>query len=401
MRQLDPGTMLDAVSAAVVLADDQGRVIRMNSYAHKVFRGRPTELREVGLESQAGEQTVRRMDGSSVTASVAVTVIDDGLSVLTVSEWDGHNEYARLDLNAFGVGTWDWHIPSGDLHFDRRWLEMLGYQQGELDYDLEAWERLVHPDDRDRVDEELRAHLAGRTPTYRCEYRCRHRDGHYVWVLDTGTVIERDATGRPLRASGIHLDITDRKRQDVEREELIAELERTRDRLKDLVRIDELTGLGNRRVLAEAMDRAWLGVVSRGANVGVLMVDLDGFKNHNDLHGHADADSVLRSVALAMSSVVRGRDTLVRFGGDEFVVVLPDAEPQVAAAAADRIRQAVAQSSPVTASVGVAVWVPGCGIHDPDGLFAAADRALYAAKAAGRDRAATWQEGATSVLQPG
>ena len=264
MRQLDPGTMLDAVSAAVVLADDQGRVIRMNSYAHKVFRGRPTELREVGLESQAGEQTVRRMDGSSVTASVAVTVIDDGLSVLTVSEWDGHNEYARLDLNAFGVGTWDWHIPSGDLHFDRRWLEMLGYQQGELDYDLEAWERLVHPDDRDRVDEELRAHLAGRTPTYRCEYRCRHRDGHYVWVLDTGTVIERDATGRPLRASGIHLDITDRKRQDVEREELIAELERTRDRLKDLVRIDELTGLGNRRVLAEAMDRAWLGQADPG-----------------------------------------------------------------------------------------------------------------------------------------
>ena len=393
--------MLDAVSAAVVLADDEGRVIRMNSYAHKVFRGRPVTLSEVGLEATAGEQTVRRMDASTVTASVSITAIDPGLRVLTVTEWHGHHEYARLDLNAFGVGTWDWHIPSGDLHFDRRWVEMLGYADGELDYDLEAWERLVHPEDRDRVDEALRAHLAGRTDTYRCEYRCRHHEGHYVWVLDTGTVIERDPTGRPLRASGIHLDISDRKRQETEREELIAELERTQARLKDIVRVDELTGLGNRRVLAEAMDRAWLGVVSRGSSVAVLMIDLDGFKSHNDRHGHADADAVLRSVALAMSQVVRSRDTLVRFGGDEFVVVVPEADPQVAMAAAERIRRAVAETSPVTASVGVAVWVPGCGIHDPDGLFAAADEALYAAKAAGRDRVAAWQNGRTRLLERG
>ena len=393
--------MLDAVSAAVVLADEAGRVIRMNSYAHKVFRGRPATLAEVGLEARAGEQTVRRMDASTVTASVSVTTIDPGLRVLTVTEWHGHHEYGRLDLNAFGVGTWDWHIPSGDLNFDRRWLEMLGYGEGELDYDLEAWERLVHPDDRDRVDEELRAHLTGRTDTYRCEYRCRHHDGHYVWVLDTGTVIERDPSGRPLRATGIHLDMTDRKRQETEREELIAELERTQARLKDLARVDELTGLGNRRVLAEAMDRAWLGVVSRGTPVAVLMVDLDGFKSHNDLHGHAHADAVLRSVALAMSSVVRSRDTIVRFGGDEFVVVVPDADPQVALAAAERIRRAVAATSAVTASVGVAVWVPGCGIHDPDRLFAAADEALYAAKAGGRDRSAAWQNGLITLLQQG
>ena len=393
--------MLDAVSAAVVLADDEGRVIRMNSYAHKVFRGRPVTLSEVGLEATAGEQTVRRMDASTVTASVSITAIDPGLRVLTVTEWHGHHEYARLDLNAFGVGTWDWHIPSGDLHFDRRWVEMLGYADGELDYDLEAWERLVHPDDRDRVDEELRAHLTGRTDTYRCEYRCRHHDGHYVWVLDTGTVIERDPHGRPLRATGIHLDISDRKRQETEREELIAELERTQARLKDLVRVDELTGLGNRRVLAEAMDRAWLGVVSRGSSVAVLMVDLDGFKAHNDRHGHADADAVLRSVALSMSSVVRSRDTLVRFGGDEFVVVVPEADASVAMAAAERIRRAVCDNSPVTASVGVAVWMPGCGVHDPDGLFAAADEALYAAKAGGRDRVAAWQNGRTHLLQQG
>lgn len=398
---MDPGAMLDAVSAAVVLADGEGRVIRMNSYAHKVFRGRPALLTEVGLELVAGEQTVRRMDASTVTASVAVTSIDEGLRVLTVAEWHGHHEYARLDLNAFGVGTWDWHIPSGDLHFDRRWLEMLGYAQGELEYDLEAWERLVHPDDRQRVDEALRAHLAGRSDTYRCEYRCRHHDGHYVWVLDTGTVIERDPGGRALRASGIHLDVSDRKRQEAEREGLIAELERTQARLNDLARIDELTGLGNRRVLREAMDRAWLGVVSRGSSVAVLVIDLDGFKSHNDLHGHIHADAVLRSVAMAMSSVVRSRDTLVRFGGDEFVAVLPDADPEVAMAAAERLRRAIRHHCDVTASVGVAVGVPGCGIHDPDMLFAAADKALYAAKAAGRDRAVAWRDGHTRLLARG
>jgi diguanylate cyclase (GGDEF)-like protein len=222
-----------------------------------------------------------------------------------------------------------------------------------------------------------------------------------VWVLDTGTVIERDPGGRALRASGIHLDVSDRKRQEAEREGLIAELERTQARLNDLARIDELTGLGNRRVLREAMDRAWLGVVSRGSSVAVLVIDLDGFKSHNDLHGHIHADAVLRSVAMAMSSVVRSRDTLVRFGGDEFVAVLPDADPEVAMAAAERLRRAIRHHCDVTASVGVAVGVPGCGIHDPDMLFAAADKALYAAKAAGRDRAVAWRDGHTRLLARG
>ena len=170
--------MLDAVSAAVVLADEAGRVIRMNSYAHRVFWGRPATLAEVGLEARAGEQTVRRMDASTVTASVSVTTIDPGLRVLTVTEWHGHREYGRLDLNAFGVGTWDWHIPPVIKNFDRRWLgDASGYGEGELDYDLGREGGWVHPDDRDRS---MRPCAPSRrrvpTPTA-ASTRCRHHDG--------------------------------------------------------------------------------------------------------------------------------------------------------------------------------------------------------------------------------
>jgi diguanylate cyclase (GGDEF)-like protein len=119
--------------------------------------------------------------------------------------------------------------------------------------------------------------------------------------------------------------------------------------------------------------------------MALAIVDLDGFKEHNDSVGHAAADRSLQRAALAMSGAVRSRDTITRFGGDEFVVVLPGAGTHAARQAGERLRAAVAGSTAVTASVGVAVWVPGCPIRDPRELFDAADAALFGAKSAGRD----------------
>lgn len=125
-------------------------------------------------------------------------------------------ERHRLALEGGGLGTWDWNILSGEVQFNERWAEILGYTLDEIEPNVETWKRLLHPDDAPRVYAVLEEHLAGRTPRYDTEHRLRHKDGHWVWVLDKGRVIERDLDGRPLRASGTHLDITDRKRTDEE-----------------------------------------------------------------------------------------------------------------------------------------------------------------------------------------
>jgi diguanylate cyclase (GGDEF)-like protein/PAS domain S-box-containing protein len=387
MSPLDPD-LLDAVAAAVLVADPAGRVVATNSSAVAVLGGRPGYLQDVALTPADGPANLRRTDGAWFDARIEARPFGAGLTVITVHEDRPGSGPGRQILAHVGMGSWDWHIPTGRVEFDERWRSMLGYD--ELPNDLAAWERLVHPQDRERVDTALQEHLAGRTPTYSCEHRCRHRDGHYVWVLDTGRVVERDRAGRPLRATGIHMDISARKHHEAQRERLIAELKRARAALEDLVRVDELTGLGNRRVLNEALDRAWPASIGRGEALSIMVVDLDGFKDYNDRHGHAAADDVLRAVSMAMTAEVRSRDTITRFGGDEFVVVMPGAGAGAAERAGQRVRRAVAAASPVTASVGVAVWTPGCDMHDPQALFSAADAALYDAKAAGRDCVRTW-----------
>ena len=155
---------------------------------------------------------------------------------------------------------------------------------------------------------------------------------------------------------------------------------------------DPLTGLPNRRFLE--ILRARPPGRRRDDATGVLMADIDHFKRLNDRHGHAAGDEVLRAVADAIARTVRTDDFPIRYGGEEFLVVLRRADTEIAAAVAERLRLNVASidvrrlriGAPVTVSVGLAVAEPGT--DGLDGLIARADAALYRAKAAGRDRIA-------------
>ena len=119
-------------------------------------------------------------------------------------------EEERLELALAGadLGLWDWHIPSGRVTFNERWAAMLGYTLDEIPPHISSWELLVHPDDKPAVEAALKPHLEGRAPAYVCEHRMRHKDGHWLWILDRGKVMERDEAGQPVRAAGTHLDIT-------------------------------------------------------------------------------------------------------------------------------------------------------------------------------------------------
>ena len=152
-------------------------------------------------------------------------------------------------------------------------------------------------------------------------------------------------------------------------------------RLEYLSRRDELTGLLNRRVLGEELDRQLATSKRQGRPLSVVMLDMDHFKDYNDERGHQAGDRLLRAAAAAWSQALRETDMIARYGGEEFVAVLPDCSVDAATAIAEQLRAAVPAGA--TCSAGVATVARGGTAAD---LIGRADRALYQAKRAGRDR---------------
>ncbi len=172
--------------------------------------------------------------------------------------------------------------------------------------------------------------------------------------------------------------------------QLISALRNANTRLRDLSQRDELTVLYNRRYMHARLD-AELARVKRGGKLMLLMIDLDGFKRVNDEEGHSAGDNVLQAVADALIRATRRSDVVARYGGDEFVVLLPDTGPEgcqaVAARIVDHARDVGRETfpaMPVTASVGIATARPD---DDAASLVRRADEGVYAAKRGGGDRA--------------
>ncbi len=173
-----------------------------------------------------------------------------------------------------------------------------------------------------------------------------------------------------------------------------AELDTANRRLTELSYSDPLTGVANRRRLNEALEAAVERALARGLPLGVIVIDVDHFKEYNDRHGHLAGDAALRAVAHALESARRQQDLVARYGGEEFACLLVDADPQATLAVAERMRALVEALPPrtlgndeqtVTISAGVLTGVPVAGATPAD-LLARADAALFEAKRAGRNR---------------
>ena len=193
--------------------------------------------------------------------------------------------------------------------------------------------------------------------------------------------------------AGISVDITEVFNKELALRRTQAELQSANALLKELVVTDALTGLGNRRVLEERL-AAELTAARRGRKLALLMLDIDHFKQRNDTFGHQDGDDVLRKMGDLMRRIVRGNEIAVRYGGEELAVLMPNASEEDAAGLANRLLRAIREiewpHQPVTVSIGVADC---CQLEmSAYELIAAADAALYAAKAAGRDRCARHRE---------
>jgi diguanylate cyclase (GGDEF)-like protein/PAS domain S-box-containing protein len=114
-------------------------------------------------------------------------------------------------LDSSALGSWERHLITGAVDIDTGWMRRLGYDREQVDRSVGFWQSLTHPDDRAKVMASVQAYLQGLTPRYECEYRMRHRDGHWVWVQSRGEVVQRDDEGRPQRLLGTFMDITERR----------------------------------------------------------------------------------------------------------------------------------------------------------------------------------------------
>ena len=232
-------------------------------------------------------------------------------------------------------------------------------------------------------------------------YRMRRKDGSEIWVEDHGYYIH-NAQGEPIYHAGMLRDITERKKAEDELHTVKESLESANRELQQLLareqllaRTDDLTGLRNRRQFFELAEREFTAAVRYQRPLSILMFDADDFKQVNDIFGHVEGDNALAQIAQVAAAQVRAVDVLARYGGDEFVLLLPQADAQQALLIAERIRSSVAATihvgadqSPftVTLSIGIAELQRSPADEDIERVVQRADEALYAAKAKGRNR---------------
>jgi diguanylate cyclase (GGDEF)-like protein/PAS domain S-box-containing protein len=239
--------------------------------------------------------------------------------------------------------------------------------------DPDMWLRLVHPDDRERVRVESEAFLAGQGGDL-ADYRMVRPDGRIVWVRDRAYA-HRDDEGRVVWEQGILFDVT--------------ELKDAEARIAHLAFHDGLTGLANRQLFEETAELALERAKRDRTVVAILFLDLDDFKRVNDTFGHHSGDRLLVEVAERLRACVRGTDLVARQGGDEFLLLLADLEPQDAlasvAAVADRVGLALAQPLDLLGrrvsargSIGISLYPQdACDVQQ---LLKTADHAMYRTK---------------------
>lgn len=282
------------------------------------------------------------------------------------------------------------------LNANQHWLDMFGYRAEEL----RALRHHDLPQYRDpfRFEDRMAALLRGEIEQYRAEKCYVSKAGLPFWG-DLSVSALRDPQGGPLLIIGFLLDITARKRAEEQLHEandllemrLLENLE-LQEQLSELAVRDALTGIFNRRYMEETLRRELSRTARECIPLSVVLMDIDHFKQLNDAHGHLAGDEMLKAMAGMLTRQMRSEDVACRYGGEEFVAILPGAPLEVAAQRAESWRAAFAALAVKhgenvlsgTLSLGVSEF-PRHGTS-ADELLAQADGALYLAKRSGRNR---------------
>ncbi|OJF97046.1 sensor domain-containing diguanylate cyclase [Alkalibacterium sp. 20] len=290
---------------------------------------------------------------------------------------------AKLDYSWKGnLGHWYWNVQSNDVIFNPLKVEALGYTMGEVPekvpYDF--FTSKLHPDDFEPVMDNMREHLKGSTPVYEVEYRIKAKDGQWKWYYDRGKVTRRSKDGAPLFLSGIVFDITEQKTK----EENLVDLMST---LIELVDKDELTQIRNRRSIIRELKARIVESAIQDYSLIVSMFDIDDFKRLNDTKGHVHGDYVLKETAKTIENTLKRKGCVGRYGGEEFLILLPNISKKQAIKILEDCRSAIEtneflKNESLTISGGFTVYAQG----DFEDVLRDADKHLYKAKENGKNQ---------------
>jgi diguanylate cyclase (GGDEF)-like protein/PAS domain S-box-containing protein len=371
----EPGEMLGRefreASAPEVSERDAavfGRILAGES----MFDYETRHLRRDGSHVDLSFNAIPLRDAAGAVVGATGTARDVSLEKAAAAELHESVERLRLAVDTADLQYWEWDRETGSMRFGR------GPQAGAQDarrIGFDEYLYQVHEEDRERLRDASLATQASGAP-YELEFRVVGKAGRIRWMHARGKAIP-DRRGEITRVIGVSQDITERKRQEEE--------------ARFLAYHDTLTGLPNRRLLDDRLRQAVFLAQRRDTRVGVMVVDLDRFKQVNDALGHRAGDSVLREAAHRIAGCVRKADTLARHGGDEFVVVIPDLHQEGdCQVVAEKILRSLepafvvdGREFTIGASIGVSLYPADAG--DGEGVLRNADAAMYRAKQLGRN----------------
>ena len=356
--------------------DDEGRAIAAENFAG---------LREG--EARRFDFRFPRPDGTEVWTILSSAPIQDAegryagaLAMLTDiterrrAEVELHESQARLAeaQRLAALGNWAYDVKTRVLTCSNELFLVLGVEPEQGNASFDRFMLLVHPDDRVRAESFL-TRVQVDFLAVSDELRILTPDGEERWLALRATPVV-DATGQVTEMLGTLQDITERKASE--------------EQLVHLALHDMLTGLPNRSLFIDRLQHALAG---RETSVAVMLLDLDGFKSINDGFGHAAGDGLLIAIADRLSDALRPSDTVARFGGDEFTILVEGADETEATAAAARLLRALAtpiavEGRNVVAQASIGVALGSGGSVRADQLLRDADAAMYAAKRKGGGR---------------
>ena len=378
---------------------------------------RQVELRLLaGLEVPLYERILFHKDGHWISAEVSIGLAraEDGTPlhvqsvVRDISERKSTEEALRSSETKYRIvveNNYDWEFwsnPAGGFEYiSPSCKNITGYSPEELIADPDLVRRMVVAEDEAVVADHLEKTML--LARHQIHYRIHHKQGGIRWIGHTCAPIFNEQ-GVFLGLRGSNQDITERKLAEEELarsnralEEQLSLVNLLKDQLQEQAIRDPLTGLFNRRYLSDVLPRELIRAEREKSSVSVLIMDLDLFKEVNDTYGHSAGDEFLRAISGLIGNNLRGSDIACRYGGEEFLVVMPGANVESGLRRAEEIREKCAglnvncneHTIKVTISAGIATY-PDHGTNF-DEVLSHADKALYYSKGTGRNRVTAWQ----------